>query len=79
MRRTMFVLVGVDTTGPEPVIMKFGPTSERADLLNAYDMCWPLGADTVVVVPTMGTGLLQVSKVALADALRAAGAPGEGG
>ncbi len=66
---TMFVLAFVDTSGAEPRIVKFGPTSERPDLLQSFDMPWASGADRRIVVPVMSGGLLRVSARALADAL----------
>lgn len=71
MQAKLWVLVFVDTSGEEPKVVKFGPTSENPGLLYRYDMCWPSAADRRVVVPVMDGGLLRVSKHDLAGALAA--------
>lgn len=69
MNRQLWVLAGVDTSGDEPEIVRFGPTSESTALLHGFEMNWPSSVDTVVVVPVAPGGLLRVSKRALADAI----------
>lgn len=69
MSGRLWVLAGVDTSGEEPAIKRFGPTSENPGLLGRFEMSWPLGVDTVVVVPVMPGGLLRVSKRELVEAI----------
>ena len=54
----MFVLCWLREESPR--VVKFGPTSDRPDLLESFDAPWPSGAEVRAVLPVLPGVMLRV-------------------